>query len=255
MTTSPRRTLVPILLISLMLLAWATLAIWGYSPYSRFLSHDALRLTDFGSSGAVFLIITGWLVMIIAMMLPTSLPLLDMFARMTRRRSDHAVLLSLLVAGYLCVWTLFGAAAVFVDSLLHEAVAQWRWLAAHEWIIGACLFGFAGIYQFTPLKYHCLDKCRSPMSFLTAHWRGRHERYHAFQLGLRHGLFCLGCCWSLMLLMFAIGMTNLGWMLVLGILMAAEKNVPWGRRLSAPLGVLLVCCGLAITLEAIWLTS
>jgi predicted metal-binding membrane protein len=246
--------LIPLLLISLMLSAWVTLGIWGYSPYSRFLSHEGLRPADFGSVGSVLIIIIGWLIMIVAMMLPTSLPLLDMFARMTQRRSDHAVLVCLLIVGYLFVWVLFGIVAVFVDSLLHEAVDQWRWIANHDWFIGASLFGVAGLYQFTPLKYYCLDKCRSPMSFLTTHWRGRHDRYHAFQLGLRHGLFCLGCCWSLMLLMFAIGMSNLGWMFVLGMVMAIEKNVPWGRRFSAPLGVLLLCCGLAIVLEATLMT-
>ena len=82
----------------------------------------------------------------------------------------------------------------------------------------------AGLYQFTPLKYACLDKCRSPLSFITEHWRGSHERTQAFRLGVHHGLFCIGCCWSLMLLMFAVGVGNLGWMLVLGALMAIEKT-------------------------------
>lgn len=137
--------LIPLLLISLMLSAWVTLGIWGYSPYSRFLSHEGLRPADFGSVGSVLIIITGWLIMIVAMMLPTSLPLLDMFARMTQRRSDHAVLVCLLIVGYLFVWVLFGIVAVFVDSLLHEAVDQWRWIANHDWFIGASLFGVAGL--------------------------------------------------------------------------------------------------------------
>ena len=101
-----------------------------------------------------------------------------------------------------------------------------------------------GIYQFTPLKYRCLDECRSPLGFVMNHWRGRSERREAFMLGVRHGLFCVGCCWSLMLLMFAVGVGNIGWMLVLAAVMATEKNVSWGRRLSAPVGaVLLVSAG------------
>ena len=252
MTTHTRRTLLTPLLLSLMVLAWATLRVWGASPYSRFLTHDELRLTDFGNGGAVLLLIAGWLVMLVAMMLPTSLPLLERFARMTQRRTDHSLLVCLLIAGYLLVWTLFGVAAVLGDSLLHEAVEQWSWLATHAWLIGASLFGLAGLYQFSPLKYYCLDKCRSPLSFLMTYWQGRHDRYHAFRLGMRHGLFCLGCCWSLMLLMFAVGMGNLGWMLLLGTMMAMEKNLPWGRQLSAPFGGGLLCAALALVLEAMW---
>jgi predicted metal-binding membrane protein len=130
-------------------------------------------------------------------------------------------------------------------------VAQSAWLEAHAWAMGAGILVLAGLYQFTPLKYACLDKCRSPLSFITEHWRGNQERTQAFRLGMRHGLFCIGCCWSLMLLMFAVGVGNLGWMLVLGALMAIEKNLPWGRRVSAPLGVVLLCWGLALGLEAV----
>jgi predicted metal-binding membrane protein len=106
----------------------------------------------------------------------------------------------------------------------------------------------AGAYQFSPLKYHCLEKCRSPLSFALEHWRGRRERLHALWLGVHHGLFCIGCCWSLMLLMFAVGVGNLGWMLALSAVMAAEKNLPWGRRLSAPLGVALLFWGAVLIL-------
>jgi predicted metal-binding membrane protein len=80
------------------------------------------------------------------------------------------------------------------------------------------------------------------------HWHGRHDQREALVLGLRHGLFCIGCCWSLMLLMFAVGMGNLGWMLSLGLLMALEKNLPWGKRLSKPLGVLLVAWAVVLVL-------
>jgi predicted metal-binding membrane protein len=102
------------------------------------------------------------------------------------------------------------------------------------------------VYQFTPLKYHCLDKCRSPFSFISERWGGSRDRLASFQLGVQHGLFCVGCCWSLMLLMFAVGTGNLGWMLALGTVMAIEKNMPWGRRLSAPLGLGLVALALIV---------
>ena len=109
----------------------------------------------------------------------------------------------------------------------------------------------AGVYQFTPLKSSCLARCRSPLLFIVAHWHGRHEALQAVWLGVHHGLFCLGCCWLLMLLMFAVGAGNLGWMLALGLVMAAEKNLPWGRRISAPLGGVLLGWGLAVALRAV----
>ncbi|HYU20869.1 MAG TPA: DUF2182 domain-containing protein, partial [Chloroflexota bacterium] len=102
--------------------------------------------------------------------------------------------------------------------------------------IAAALLLVAGLYQFTPFKMLCLDKCRSPYSFLVQHWRGRDAGRDALRLGIRHGLFCLGCCWTIMLLMFALGATNLGWMLILGSLMAAERTTRWGRRVIRPLG-------------------
>ena len=98
----------------------------------------------------------------------------------------------------------------------------------------------AGLFQFSELKYRCLDKCRTPLSFVIERWRGRAERWNALRLGLHHGLFCLGCCWALMLLMFVVGAGSVGWMLVLGAVMAVEKNLPWGRRLAVPLGIILL---------------
>jgi predicted metal-binding membrane protein len=113
-------------------------------------------------------------------------------------------------------------------------------------MIGGVVLLLAGAYQFTPLKYLCLDKCRSPFSFIAEHWRGRGEQAQAFLLGVHHARFCVGCCWMLMLLSFAVGVGNLGWMLGLGAIMAVEKNLPWGRRLSAPLGVVLLGWGVAL---------
>jgi len=117
------------------------------------------------------------------------------------------------------------------------------------WLIGAATLLMVVAFQFSRLKYLCLDKCSAPLSFVPEYWRGRDERRNAFLLGIHHGLFCVGCCWALMLLMFAIGVGNVAWMLVLGAVMAAEKNLPWGRKLSAPLGVALIGWGGVILLN------
>jgi len=112
------------------------------------------------------------------------------------------------------------------DSIVHEGVARSAWIADHFWALGAATLLLAGAYQFTPLKYHCPEKCRSPFSFITQHWRGRDEAGQAFILGIHHGVFCVGFCWTLMVLMFAVGVGNLGWMLVLGAVLLV-----WGLGL------------------------
>jgi predicted metal-binding membrane protein len=235
------------LMSALIVLAWLTLWFWGQSPYGRFLNHE--ELGEIGESGTFLLVfIAGWTLMTVAMMLPTSLPLVTLFHAFTRQRQDRTRLVGLLITGYLSIWMLFGGIAHLGDWGLHKIVEHNEWLEANAWIIGAGTVALAGLYQFTPLKYYCLEKCRSPLSFIMQHWRGKHEAAHSLWLGMHHGLFCVGCCWSLMLLMFAVGVGSLGWMLALGAVMAIEKNMPWGRQLSAPLGVILLGWGLASAL-------
>ena len=105
----------------------------------------------------------------------------------------------------------------------------------------------AGAFQFTRLKYRCLDQCRTPFSFILQHWRGRRPKWNAFALGAHHGVFCVGCCWAIMLLMFVVGTGNVGYMLALGAIMALEKNTPWGRQLSRPLGFALLSWAAIVT--------
>ena len=246
------RKIFALLLGALIALTWLILVAWGLSPYGRFLSHEALEEVSLPDSLVLMLVfVTGWLLMTLAMMLPTSLPLVTLFRAFVRRKAHRRRLVCLLLAGYLGVWTLFGALVHLADLGLHQAVARVTWLEGHTWVIGTATILVAGLYQFTPLKYHCLDKCRSPLMFIMQHWRGRREELQAFRLGVHHGIFCVGCCWSLMLLMFAVGVGNIGWMLTLGAVMAIEKNLPWGRRFSAPLGLVLITWGLSLTVRAI----
>jgi predicted metal-binding membrane protein len=250
-------------LTALIALAWLALWLWERSPSGRFLRHDPPTVVlvaipshsadgtihapidheHHGSTrhaGAVLPVaVAGWALMTAAMMLPTSLPLLALFHALTRRRPDRPLLVALVIAGYLGVWILFGVVAHAGDLRLHTLV-EYGWLSDRAWLIGAAIVLLAGVYQFAPLKHRCLDRCRSPLSFIMDHWRGRRERLQALWLGIHHGLFCVGCCWSLMLLMFVVGVGSLGWMLLLGAVMAAEKNLPWGRRLSAPLGLIFL---------------
>jgi len=247
------------LMATLTALAWITLWIWAASPYGRYLDHG--DWTNIGFAGAICraipagsvllpaaLYVAGWILMLAAMMLPTTLPLLEIYRRLIRRRADRHLLLGLVIAGYLIAWGGFGVAAHAADLALYAVVVESPWLTFNGWAIGAAVLALAGAFQFSRFKYACLDKCRMPLGFVMEHWRGQHASRQAFRLGFRHGLFCVGCCWALMLLMFVVGTGSVGWMMILGALMAIEKNLPWGRRVGRPLGVVLI--GLAVVIVA-----
>lgn len=238
--------------------AWLALAAAGASPWARYFAHDG-----WGTSGALAALCRAvpegrvvvpaalhalaWVLMIAAMMLPTVYPLLALFRRVVAGRADGPRLIATAGAGYFAAWLAFGIAAHAADALLRSAAVRVPALAAWDWAIAAAVLAAAGAFQWTALKYRCLEACRSPFAFVAAHWHGVAPAREAWRLGLDHGLFCVGCCWALMLLMFVVGTGNLAWMLALAAVMAAEKNLRWGHRLRTPLGVALVAGAVAIT--------
>jgi predicted metal-binding membrane protein len=231
------------LVAALAVAAWAALALWAASPGAAYLSHDELVHVDPGEAGLLAAFVAGWTLMIAAMMLPTSLPLVSTFAAMTARHDRSRALVTRLVAGYVAVWTAVGAALHAGDLALHELAHATGWI---EPLVLPGTLALAGAYELSELKRSCLTKCRSPRFFVAERWHGRDPRREALRLGVAHGAFCVGCCWSLMLVMFAVGAGNLAAMLALGALMAVEKNLSWGRRLSTPVGVgLLVAAAIA----------
>ncbi|WP_019447555.1 DUF2182 domain-containing protein [Cupriavidus sp. BIS7] len=239
------------LLAALIACAWVALWVWARSPYGRYLEHG-----DWTASGPaailcraipagdvvvpLVLYAAAWILMTAAMMLPTTLPLVSAFSRLTAQRPDHGRLVTLLLLGYMTAWGAFGLLAHALHSAVLSLLAGIPALAWHGWLIGVGIIALAGAFQFSRLKYQCLEKCRTPLSFIMARWRGQAEGWHTFALGAQHGLFCVGCCWALMLLMFGLGAGSLGWMLLLAAAMAVEKNVRWGRFLRMPLGVALL---------------
>lgn len=243
----------------LIVLSWLALVAWAASPYARYLQHGGwtdpvfLEICRALPAGELVvpavLYVAGWLLMIAAMMLPSTLPLLELYRRAAAGRANRTALVALVVAGYLAAWLAFGIAAHVADALVHLAAAQSAWLTFNGWAFGVAVLAGAGLFQFSAMKHRCLAKCRTPMSFVQRHWQGRNDRRNALLLGLRHGAFCVGCCWALMLLMFAVGTGSVGWMLALGVIMAAEKNLSWGRRLSAPLGAALLAAALVILVQ------
>ena len=245
------------LIVALIVFAWVALAGWSVSPWRRLLDHGAwgdlawltalCRAVPAGERVVPALAYAlAWTLMIAAMMLPTTLPLLAMFRRVVGNRPDAGTLTSTLIVGYALAWLAFGAAAYAVDGLVRQAASSSGWLIAHGWLVGSLVIGGAGAFQFSALKYRCLERCRTPFGFVNSRWQGRRPLRESLRLGFHHGVFCVGCCWALMLVTFVVGMGNVGWMLVLAAAMAAEKNLRWGAHLRTPLGVALLAWGGAI---------
>ena len=186
-----------------------------------------------------------WTVMMAAMMLPSISPLVSLYLRRIRSEPSGRVRTlrtSALVAGYLVTWACFGVVAFALARLGDELVT--RSPTAAPWV-GAGALVAAGVYQLTPLKDFCLSHCRSPVTFLL-HYGSLKGRTRDFQIGLRHGLFCVGCCWGLMVVLVVVGIMSLGWMAAIAAAVLLEKTWRHGRALSRALGVALVAFALFV---------
>jgi predicted metal-binding membrane protein len=245
------------LVAALSVAAWATLALWAASPYARYVEHPGWA--DAGAFAQLcralprgeivvpaLLHALAWILMIAAMMLPTVLPLVTLFRRIVSGRPDEGALIARVVAGFFCAWLAFGLVAHGADAVLRAVAARSDWFVLHGALIASAVLIGAGVFQFSALKYRCLERCRTPFSFVTSRWRGAAPAREAFRLGVDHGVFCVGCCWALMLVMFVVGVGSIGWMMALAAVMAAEKNLVWGRRLRTPLGIALIGWGAAL---------
>jgi predicted metal-binding membrane protein len=185
-----------------------------------------------------------WSVMTGAMMLPTVVPLVRLFAAASARAPRPGRAMAALGAGYVAVWVAFAPLALLGDAGVHALVDGWAWLAARpELVLGTTLV-LAGLFQFSRLKNACLTACRNPVGFLWQHYR--RGTAAAWLVGVRHGLSCLGCCWALMLVMFGTGVGSLVWMSALTAVMVAEKTTRWGGRIVGPVGVALLIAGVTV---------
>jgi predicted metal-binding membrane protein len=199
--------------------------------------------------GGLGFYVTVWVVMMAAMMFPSVAPTVLMYDRLraghrTRGKGAAADATALFVAGYLLVWTSAGLAAFGLFELVRAIdPAFLAWDEAGRYVTGGVIAA-AAVYQLTPLKEACLVKCRSPMMFLAEHWR--HGRAGGLELGLRHGAWCLGCCWALMAALFAVGVMSLGWMALIAAFIAGEKLLPWPVAARRAVAVLLLALGLGV---------
>jgi predicted metal-binding membrane protein len=190
-----------------------------------------------------------WAVMMVAMMLPSAAPVTLLVAALARKRREAGTAPGLSTApfvfGYLAVWLAFAATATVLQWRLDAAELLSETMALASMVVAGGVLVLAGIYQWTPLKQACLRHCRSPLDFLLHHWRD--GALGALVSGARHGVFCLGCCWMLMALLFVGGIMNLAWIAGIALIVLIEKTLPWGGRIGRATGAVLVVWG-AVTL-------
>lgn len=203
------------------------------------------------TAASIALVAGMWGAMTLAMMLPSAAPMILTYAEIAdtaAKKGEPVVSPFLIAAGYTVVWFGFAAVATAAQLLLTRAALLDASLASASGLFSGAIFIGAGVYQFSALKHACLTQCRNPFQFFFTNWvttpRG------VFKLGVRQGLFCLGCCWAMMLVMFAVGVMNIVWMAALGIVMTLEK-IGTGKRFTYAVGVVLVAVGIAIIVTAV----
>jgi predicted metal-binding membrane protein len=211
---------------------------------ARRMAHAAMLHSAVWTPAYAGLMVVMWWVMMVAMMLPSAAPMLLLFARIQRSQQAKGapfVPTSVFAAGYLVAWGGFSVLAAGTQWGLERAGLLSAMMSSTSALLGGVLLLAAGVYQLTPLQHACLQHCRSPLQFLTHHWR--HGISGAFWMGIDHGAFCLGCCWLLMGLLFVGGVMNLYWIIGLAVLVLLEKTIPAGHWLGSLTGIGLIAWG------------
>jgi predicted metal-binding membrane protein len=235
-------------LAAITLLAWLHLLGMGSVPSSAVM--DGMEGMDGmqgvpaeGMAPALFAMAAAmWVVMMVGMMLPAAAPMILLYATVQRQRGRNGgLMISLFSAGYLLVWGGFALAAAGLQFLLNQAGLLSASLALLNVQVTGIALVLAGLYELSPLKNRCLDQCRAPLTFVMNHWRPGARG--ALAMGLHHGVICLGCCWMLMLLLFAAGAMNLIWVATLAALVLVQKLLPGGRAVSTATGLALLAIG------------
>jgi predicted metal-binding membrane protein len=190
-----------------------------------------------------------WAVMMVGMMVPSAAPMILIYAAVGRQAERQGTPIApawAFTAGYLAMWTLFSFFATVAQWLLDRAALLSPMLVSNSPYLGAGLLAAAGVYQLLPVKDNCLANCRSPFHFLSSRWKP--GLAGAFRMGVEHGIFCIGCCWALMLLLFFGGVMNLVWIAAITLFVLLEKVVPWGAAGGRLTGVLMIAAGGAMAI-------
>jgi predicted metal-binding membrane protein len=242
------------MLVAVIVAAWLAALAVQLSGHAELLGHDALiEGSTWPLPVALLVFLLAWQLMIAGMMLPSALPMISLFSRASSIHPRPRAAMAAFVGGYALVWTVAGALAFDLDVAVHSIVDSSPWLAARPWLVAGTLLAVAGGAQFLPLTRACLRSCRSPYAYLL-------ERYRpgvapAFRLGRNHGLYCVGCCWGLMLVMFAVGVANVLWMAGLTAVMVYAKTGRHGHRLPRIVGTVLLAWSVAVLVHPVWLPT
>jgi predicted metal-binding membrane protein len=245
------RARLPIAIYAAIAAGWIFIGAAELTGTGKYAHHDALIEGDVSLWVGVPLFLLAWQLMLAAMMVPTTLPMMRHYAGVVARVRAPGAALAQFLGAYAVVWGVFGALAFAGDVSLHAFVDATPWLSAHEYVIAGGVLLLAGVVQFLPLTDRCLSQCRQPYSYLVQQWsRGITS---PFRLGVGHAVFCVGCCWALMLVTFAAGVASLAWMAVLGTVMLYEKIGAHGQRLRVAVGALLLVWAALILVHPTWL--
>lgn len=241
---SERLALVSILgLIVVVCWAWLAVMVWDMSGSMH--GPAAWMMTDDWDALHLATLWAMWAVMMAGMMLPSAGPLVALYVRIAHRQESHpSIALSAygLVFGYLVAWVVFSVGATLLQRLLAESMLLSPMMEPAKPILAPVLLLVAGVYQMTPLKHSCLRSCQSPLMFFMKRWRP--GLVGALRMGMRHGIYCLGCCWALMLLLFATGVMNLFAIVALTLWVMMEKLLPRGGLFAYVSGPMLIVTGL-----------
>ncbi len=197
------------------------------------------------------LFLLAWVAMMVAMMFPTAAPMIVMFSTVAagkQQRAQPFVPTWVFVSAYLTVWVGFGVVAYAAATGLGALAMQSPWLMTNAPRLGGAVLVVAGLYQLSPVKNLCLTKCRSPLSFLLTSWRDGYRG--TFVMGLKHGAYCLGCCWLLFAILFPLGVMNIAAMVGLTLLIFAEKSLPYGSAITRVAGVALLAYGVVVVVTS-----
>lgn len=242
------RRIVAASLVVVVALAW--LYLWRDARAMAAMA-DAMPGMSHGiGAGALAMTFLMWAVMMVGMMLPSAAPTVLLYGALVRKNGERGTVLPavwVFTGGYLAVWAGFSLAAALLQVALEAAALTTPMTAVARRELGAALLIAAGIYQWLPLKNLCLTKCRNPIEFLATRWRP--GRTGAFRMGAEHGAYCLGCCWTLMLLLFVAGVMNLLWVALIAAFVFVEKLLPAHRITSRFAGAALVASGLVLLLR------
>ena len=236
-TVASQRNAILITLFGLAAVGWIVFLNQARQPMGM----DGAMGPDLTMGGSWPLFLAMWVAMMVAMMFPAASPMVLMYGRM--RQSDPASV-AIFTTAYIALWFGFGLVAYLVSAIVESAASRSEWVGMNWGRAGGALLVLAGVYQLTPLKDICLRHCRTPLSFVMTHWRD--GRVGAARMGLAHGMYCMGCCWLMFLILIPLGVMNAAAMVAVALVVFAEKALPHGQGIGRAAAIVMVVAGIAI---------